>query len=542
VAAADPALIRRVEVAERKRDAFAALMRDIYAFAMPERDAWNAYGYGADRQVKVYDSTAVIAAGRFANRLQQALFPPQQRWAQLALPPEMTGSLAAEVARDLEAATDILFAHIHASNFDQVINEWALDLAAGVGCLLVENGRLAARRPGAPLLRFQAVPAALVAFDDGPYGTVEGIFFQQKIAGRLIARLYPDASLPETLRRSAEREPEREVELLQATVFDAERDDWAMTVIHRASKEVLAQRRYRTCPWIVTRWSKSPGEAHGRGPLAAALPDIRVLNKVMELYLRAASFSVTPAYTVADDGVLNAATIRLAPGALIPVRSNGGPMGPSIRPLDPPASFAVSNDLIDKLRTNIRQTLFDDPLPPEVQVGLTATEVIERTRRFQQDTGAFGRLQADAVTPLVVRCLEILDEAGMFAAARFQGLMKSLRDDVVRIRPVSPLAQAQDRADLQALMGFIQACAALGQPGAEMLAMAVDFRRAGPWAAQRQGVPPQLVPTPAELAARDKAAAEAEQKKQALASPVLAQAVGNLMPAMARQDEEETAP
>lgn len=542
MAAADPSLMRRAEAAERKRDAFAALMRDIYAYAMPERDAWSAYGYGADRQVKVYDSTAVIAAGRFANRLQQALFPPQQRWAQLALPPERTGELAAGIARDLEAVTDILFAHVHASNFDQVINEWALDLAAGVGCLLVENGRLAVRRPGAPLLRFQAVPAALVAFDDGPYGTVEGIFFQQKIAGRLIARLYPDAALPDELRRSAEREPEREVELLQATIYDADQNDWAMTVMLRQSKEVLAERRYRTCPWIVTRWSKSPGEAHGRGALAAALPDIRVLNKVMELYLRAASFAVTPAYTVADDGVLNAATIRLAPGSLIPVRSNGGPMGPSLKPLDPPSSFAVSNDLIDKLRTNIRQTLFDDPLPPEVQVGLTATEVIERTRRFQQDTGAFGRLQADAVTPLVVRCLEILDEAGMFAAPRFQGLMDSLRDDVVRIHPISPLAQAQDRTDLQAVMGFVQALGALGQPGAEMLSMGLDLRRAGPWAAQRQGVPAQLVPTPQELAARQAAAQEAEQQKQALASPVLAQAVGNLAPAMAGADGQETAP
>jgi hypothetical protein len=313
-----------------------------------------------------------------------------------------------------------------------------------------------------------------------------------------------------------------------------------MTVLHRPSREVVAERRYRACPWIVTRWSKSPGEAYGRGPLAAALPDIRVLNKVMELYLRAASFSVTPAYTVADDGVINAATIRLVPGALIPVRSNGGVMGPSIRPLDPPASFAVSNDLIDKLRTAIRQTLFDDPLPPEVQVGLTATEVIERTRRFQQDTGAFGRLQADAVVPLVVRCLEILHEAGVFAAPRFAGLMEAIRRDVVRIRPISPLAQAQERADLQAVIGFVQQAAALGPAGSALLENGIDLQRAGRWAAQRQGVPPQLIPTPQELAARARRAAEAEAQKQALASPVLAQAVGNLAPALAGGVPEAT--
>jgi hypothetical protein len=538
VAEAPEALLKRIEAAERKRDAFASLMRDIYAYAMPERDAWQAYGYGAERTVKVYDSTAVIAVARFANRLQQALFPPQQRWAQLALPPEMTGSAtAADVARDLAAATDMLFAAIHASNFDQVINEWALDLAAGVGCLLVENGRLSARRAGAPLLRFQAVPAALVAFDDGPLGTVEGVFFRQTLAARVLRRLYPDlAEVPEEVARAEREEPERVIELTQATVFDPEEDAWRMTVIHRASKAVLAERRYRTCPWIVTRWSKSPGETHGRGPLAAALPDIRVLNKLMELYLRAASFAVTPAYTVADDGVINPATIRLVPGALIPVRSNGGAAGPSIRPLDPPAQTALSQDLMERLRTAIRQTLFDDPLPPEVQVGLTATEVAERVRRFQQDTGAFGRLQADALNPLVVRCLDILEEAGVFAAERFRGLLQAVRDDVVRIRAVSPLAQAQDRADLSAVLGFIQAGAALGPFGQQLLEHGIDLARTGRWAAWRSGVPPELIPTEAELAERARAQAEAQAREAALASPVLAQAVGNLAPAITGQE------
>jgi hypothetical protein len=529
VAEAPEGLLKRAAAAEAKRDAFAALMRDIYAYAMPERDAWSAYGYGANRQVRVFDSTAVIAAGRFANRLQQALFPPQQRWAALALPPELAEQAAAtEVQRDLEAATDLLFAHLHASNFDQVINEWALDLAAGVGCLLIENGRLGTRRPNAPLLRFQAVPAALVAFDEGPFGTVEGVFFTQRMPARLIRRTYPDATLPRELRQTAQQEPEREIELLQATVYDPERDRWRQTVVERRGKAVLASRSYRVSPWIVTRWSKSPGEAYGRGPLAAALPDVRVLNRLMELYLKAASLVVTPVYTVEDDGVVNPATIRLVPGAFLPVRSNGGARGRSIAPLDPPSSFTLSNDLMERLRTAIRQTLFDDPLPPEVQVGLTATEVIERVRRFQQDTGAFGRMQADALAPIVLRCLDILDEAGELADGRFAGLMQAVRDDAVRIQAMSPLAQAQDRADVQSVMSFLSSAGALGQFGAGLIESGIDLARAGPWVAARAGVPALLIPSAAELRAREEAAQSSEAERAALTSPVLAQAAGAL--------------
>jgi hypothetical protein len=530
----DSALKKRAEAAEQKRQAFAALMRDIYAFAMPERDAWRAYGLGQDRQApRVYDSTAVIAAGRFANRLQQALFPPQQRWAMLALPPEMARRDAGDVARDLEAATDLMFAQIHASNFDQVINEWALDLAAGVGTLLVENGRQATRRPGAPLLRFQAVPSGLVAFDEGPLGTVEGVFVRQSIPARLVGRTYPDGVLPRRIAELAREDPERPVELLQATVYDPEEDRWRMTIAERGEWEVIAERRYRTSPWIVTRWSKSPGEAHGRGPLAAALPDIRVLNKLMELTLAAASLAVYGVWTVADDGVINPAAIRIQPGAVIPVRSNGGAAGPSIAPLRAAADFAVARELMERLQVSIRQTMFDTPLPPEIQTGITATEIMERMRLFQQDTGAFGRLQADAVQPLVVRVADILDEAGLLSGERFAGLAELLRADEVRVRAVSPLAQAQDRADVQAVMGFLAGATSLGPIGQDIIARGVALDRVGPWLAERGGVPADLIPTAEELAAREAAAAERRSAEAALASPVLAQAVGNLAPAMA---------
>ena len=105
-------------------------MQDCYAYAMPERDAWSSYGYGQDRNAVIYDSTALVAVPRFANRLQQALFPPQQRWAQLSVPPEMANEKDAQPLKvALEQATNLMFRHIHASNFDAAIAEWGHDLS-----------------------------------------------------------------------------------------------------------------------------------------------------------------------------------------------------------------------------------------------------------------------------------------------------------------------------------------------------------------------------------------------------------------------------
>jgi hypothetical protein len=86
-------------------------------------------------------------------------------------------------------------------------------------------------------------------------------------------------------------------------------------------------------PWVISRYMKVSGEVYGRGPLLTALPDIKTLNKTLELLLKNASLAVSGAYTAADDGVLNPQTVKIVPGAIIPVARNGGPQGDSLKPL-----------------------------------------------------------------------------------------------------------------------------------------------------------------------------------------------------------------
>ena len=524
------ALIKRAQTAERKRDSFASLMRDCYRYAMPERDAWNSYGYGQDKRSEVYDSTAMLSTARFATRLCNALFPPGQRWAKLTLPPDAQETDDTKALQEqLEALTAILFDHIHVSNFDPAMHEAAHDLAAGVSAVLIENGRLAAGRNHGPLLRFTSVPAAMVAFDEGPYGVIEGVFYSQRIAARNIKRHYPDAKdLPRAIEEKIRTAPEDEIALLQCTTYDDKESKWCFQVLLRDEKTELVKRYYRTNPWIITRWMKAPGESYGRGPLTMALPDIRTLNKLRELALISASFAVTPMWTVTDDGVINADAIRIEPNAIIPVRSNGGPMGQSLKAVEMPARFDIAQMLEADLRTTIRQIMFDNPLPPEVQVGLTATEVIERVRQFQSDTGAFGRLETDAVRPTVARCIDILEEAGQFAAPEFKGVMESLLQNLIRVQTTSPLAQAQGRADVQAVMQFTMGLTSLGDMGAAMAQSGIDPMKAGRWLAQHSGVPAKLIPNEEELKDEADASQQNAQMMGLMQSPVMAQVAGQV--------------
>lgn len=520
------ALLKRAQQARTRRDAISGLMQACYRLAMPERDSWNQTPGTADRgnvRGRIYDSTAVASVSRFANRLVQALFPPDQRWSGLVPAPTLDAKPDRELDALLEDATKLVFQHVAASRFDSAINEWAHDLAAGTACLLIQNGRLGGRH-GQALFQFAAVPVGRVAIDEGPDGSVDGVFFEQDLPARNVRRAYPDArTIPGDIVRAERDAPETPVRLQMMTVFDPAERVWTMAVVHEASKALLVERIHRTNPWIVTRWLKIPGEVWGRGPLMMALPDVQTLNKTLELLLKNASLELAGVWTARDDGIFNPAVVRMVPGAIIPVGSNGGPLGATLKRLESGTNFNVSQLVIDKMQTGVRQMLFDNPLPPEVQAGLTATEVSARIRQFQQDTGAFGRLNSEAVVPIMLRLVDILDEAG-----ELPGALDWFLADKVRAVATSPLALVQSRADAQAVLEFINAMAGLGQMGAAVIQTALDQRKLGPWLARQFGVPAALVPKPEDQQAAEQQAATAAQTNALLSSPVIAQLAGAL--------------
>ena len=91
---------------------------------------------------------------------------------------------------------------------------------------------------------------------------------------------------------------------------------------------LLASGLFAENPFVAFRWLKLPNETYGRGPVAKALPDIRTANKVVELILKNASIAATGIWQAEDDGVLNPATIRLVPGAIIPKAAGSAGLTP----------------------------------------------------------------------------------------------------------------------------------------------------------------------------------------------------------------------
>jgi hypothetical protein len=462
-------IVRRAELAQRRKDLFEDLYRDAYEFALPQRQLygyWEGNSQGNKKMTRVFDSTAITSTQRFANRLQSGIFPPQRKWCRLEPGVDIPADRTAQAQAVLDAYNEKMFAVLKQSNFDIAIGEFLLDLAVGTAAMLVQPG------DDVQTINFIPVPMFLIAYEEGANGQVDKIFRRMRMKGEAITQQWRDAEMPVDVAQRIEQKPTDEVELLEATLYDPERGDWCYHVLDKTTKQELVYRRTDTNPWVIARYMKVAGEIYGRGPLLTALPDIKTLNKTLELLLKNASLAVAGVYTAADDGVLNPQTVKLLPGAIIAVARNGGPQGESLKPLPRSGDFNVSQIVINDLRQNIKRVLLDESLPPDNMSARSATEVVERMKELAQNLGsAFGRLINETMVPLVGRILGVMDEKGMIdLPLRVNGLE-------VKVSPVAPLAMAQNMEEVNAIMQFMQITAAMGNEGqlAVKAGDAIDF-------------------------------------------------------------------
>ena len=217
--------------------------------------------------------------------------------------------------------------------------------------------------------------------------------------------------------------------------------------------------------------------------------------------------AIAGVYTAADDGVLNPQTIRIVPGAIIPVARNGGPQGASLAPLTRSGDFNVSQIIIQDLRMNIKKMLLDDTLPPDNMSARSATEIVERMKELAQNLGsAFGRLISETMVPIVVRVLQIMDVKGLI------NLPLKVNGLEVRVVPVSPLAKAQNLEEVNEVMQFFQITQGLGPSGA----VAVKPEAIADFVGDKLGISSELRTTDEERRAIEEQAMKmAEQSLQA---------------------------
>ncbi|MAT13262.1 MAG: phage tail protein [Rhodopirellula sp.] len=473
--------IRRYERAKNHRENFVPLFEECYEYALPMRESFYHESIGKRRDDKIFDETAVVGVQEFASRLQSGLVPNFARWADFTAGSEVPKEEKDEINNTLDEVTDYVFEVIQNSNFAQEVHESFMDLAVGTGILAVNEGD--AVHP----IQFNAIPLPHVVLDIGHDDNIDHVFRVRHARCDQLMLMYPKAQLSETLKKKCQKEPDAKIEILEVVCKDytVKNDDGsALYAIVMESKEVIFQEQYKgvgSNPYVCFRWAKCAGEVYGRGPLVNALSAIKTTNLTIELVLENAQMAISGIYQMDDDGVINPDTINLVPGTIIPKAPNS--LG--LQPVASAGSFDVASLVLNDMRLNIKRALYNDMLGDPNKTPASATEVAERMADLSRRIGsAFGRLQVELVQPVLQRVVYILKKQGRIEIPTING-----RE--VKVRSVSPLAQAQHNQDITSVHRFLEMVQRTFGP--EILNILINSEETAAYLAKKFGVPDTLI-------------------------------------------------
>ena len=472
--------IKKYEDAKAFRENWVPLFEECYEYALPQRESFYYETHGQRRDDKIFDETAVVGVQEFASRLQTGLVPNFARWADLVSGSEVPPEQRDAIDNELDEVTEYVFEALQNSNFAQEVHESFMDLAVGTGVLAVDEGDSIN-----PVI-FTAIPLPHIVLATGPDDRIDHVFRERKnVPFNQLELMYPNGKFDaQVKRRMAGNDKTIVLEVVGRDYTVKNEEAYVSYAICMTTKTVLNEKKMKgigSNPFVCFRWSKCAGEVYGRGPLLNALSAIKTTNLTIELILENAQMQISGIYQMEDDGVINPDTIQLVPGSIIPKA-----MGSSgLQPINAAGRFDVAQLVLNDMRLNIKRALYNDMLGDPNKTPATATEVAERMADLSRRIGsAFGRLQAELVQPVIQRVIYILKKQGRIEVPTVNG-----RE--VKIKSVSPLAQAQANQDISTIARFLELIG--GVFGPEMLQMLIDSEQTAVHLAKKFGVPESLI-------------------------------------------------
>lgn len=426
-------LAQVVESAIKRRSKHEPLWQDCLDFAQPDSEHFFSEREGQETMEDVFDPTAIDATEEFVSMMSDGATPRDASYFNLEPGVETEEDEDDTLKEQLDNINEIVTDVIGNSNFNgQAQQNWE-DLAVSHCAMYIDEGDML--NP----INCQAVPSTEVYFIPGPYGNIGGIIRKRKIKNKDLLAIYPEFDTTDDLKRDITARPEDEKDYTEVTYRDFSfiEDEKNYYVIYSdkdkhigIEKELVGR---GSNPWIWSRWRPRANEPYGRGPLVKALPAIRLVNLVQQLLIENAEMSISGIWDYQDDGTINADTIELIPGTIIPRGMNSE----GLRNVVNNSNFNLAELVIEKLQQSIRRAMYNEDLGPVDTTPMSATEVNARIMRLARRIGpAYNRIWEEYITAFIYRVLYILKKRGTIKVPKIDG-------KVVKLIPRSPIAKAQ---------------------------------------------------------------------------------------------------
>ena len=486
--------------------------QEILDYVMPRKaDITFVRSKGEKRSEKLFDSTAITANTLLAASLQGTLTSPSLPWFGLKMRDKNINENR-DVQVWLEDTARRMYDTFNDSNFNTEVHEMYLDLTSiGTGCLFVEEAGKGYDTDG---IHFNTLHISEFYVQENINGFVDTVYRRYKLNARQALQEFGEDNIGEKVKEAASNKPEKEFTFIhaveptedykRATGKSPTKLPFHSCHICEEDKMVVRTGGYNEFPYLVPRWSKATGETYGRSPSYNALPDIKTINKAVEIGLKAWAKAIDPPLLVQDDGVIG--RVRTTPAGITVIRQDG-----AVKPLQIGSNWQITDLKETQLRTAIRQAYYSDQLQLQEGPQMTATEVQVRYELMQRLLGpTLGRFQSEFLNPLIERVFGIMFRAG--AIEEPPEIIAGVKLDV---EYVGPLARSQRMEEAQAIDRLYQLAMNIAQVDPSIMDN-IDHDEAVRMRAKLLGVPATVLRDFKDVQKQRKAQQEAQMQQQAM--------------------------
>ena len=400
---------------------------------------------GDKRHLEVFDATAIHSLELLASSLHGMLTSSANRWFSLRFKETLMNEND-EAKEWLENVTDKMYIAFQRSNFQQEIFETYHDLCAfGTAGMFIEEDETS-------IVRFSARHIKEIYISENARGLVDCIYRRFKLTAKAAVEKFGIENVSREIQNIVKHSPFDEVEFCHVVkprdIYNPKKEDkmnmpFISVYMEMDSGKIISIGGFREFPYVVPRFLKASNEIYGRSPGMNSLPDVKVLNKMVEVGLKAPQKQVDPPLLVPDDAMM--LPIRTAPGSLNYYRAGARDR---IEALNIGANNPLGLNMEEQRRKAISQTFHVDQLLVTENRNMTATEVAQRAEEKMRILGpTLGRLQVELLNPTVVRVFNIMLRNNLFPPAP-----EILQDQEIDVEYVSPMALAQKGQELSSII------------------------------------------------------------------------------------------
>lgn len=520
-------LLKRHAVRKNARRLHEPVWRECFDFAAPSRgagiDGDSSFDAGTEQQrrARVMSSVTADSAENLASNLVGGVVPANSRWFDLDV-----DSASDLDKRWLSDSADFIWKNIHSANFDAEAFDAMVDIVcAGWFALYIDEDR---EQGG---YTFECWPLSQLTIEASkPGGRIDIVEREFEMTAQQAVATYGAKNLSAKVNEIARSKPDTMVRFLHIIeprkvslpgALLAKNLPIASITIEMDARHIVKESGFHEMPVVVPRWSRLPKSPYATGPVATALPDIRMLNKLRTNQVMATDLAVAGMWIAEDDGVLNPKTIKVGPRKVIIANSVD-----SMKPLLTGSDFNVAFTEEERLERAIRKRLLADQLQPQDGPAMTATEVHVRVALIRQLLGpVFGRMQAEFLQPLIERCFGIAYRAGELGIAP-----QSLAGRNFHVKYISPMARSQKLEEVTAVERYtmyVEARVAAGDAQARDL---IDTDEACRVVADGLGAPQRIVPDKRKVQMlRDARKEDQQQQQQAMQQQAAQESMNDAM-------------